>query len=114
MDPMPEERFSHLVGEALDALPEELAGKFDNVAVVVEDANADEPDILGLYEGIPLTDRWDYAGVLPDRIAIYRLPLCDMCEDEEELVEEIQITVVHELAHHLGIEDAELHELGWG
>jgi predicted Zn-dependent protease with MMP-like domain len=114
MEPIPEQRFSDLVSEALDALPPEFAERFDNVAVVVEDSNAEDPDILGLYEGIPLTDRWDYAGVLPDRIAIYRLPLCDMCETEDELVEEIQITVVHELAHHLGISDDHLHELGWG
>jgi predicted Zn-dependent protease with MMP-like domain len=114
MDPIPEERFADLVGEALDGIPDELWARFDNVAVVVEDANADEPDILGLYEGFPLTDRLDYAGVLPDKISIYRLPLCDMCVDEAELIEEIQITVVHELAHHMGIDDDHLHELGWG
>lgn len=114
MEQMPEERFSELVGEALDALPSELAARFDNVAVVVADANLEEPDLLGLYEGIPLTDRWeDYAGVLPDRISIYRLPLCEMCDTEDELVEEIQITVVHELAHHFGIDDEDLHDLGW-
>ena len=113
MQPIPEERFSELVGAALDAVPDELWDRFDNVAVVVEDEHADEPDLLGLYEGVPLTDRWDYAGVLPDRIAIYRLPLCDMCSDEQELIEEIRVTVVHELAHHVGIDDDALHKLGW-
>ena len=114
MDPMPAERFEQLVGEAVDGIPDALWERFDNVAIVVEDANAEEPDLLGLYEGFPLTERFDYAGVLPDKISIYRLPLCDMCLDETELVEEIRITVVHELAHHLGIDDDHLHELGWG
>jgi predicted Zn-dependent protease with MMP-like domain len=114
MEPIPEARFEHLVGEAVDGIPDELWDRFENVAIVVEDEHAEEPDILGLYEGFPLTDRLDYAGVLPDKISIYRLPLCAMCEDEEELVEEIRITVVHELAHHMGIDDDHLHELGWG
>jgi predicted Zn-dependent protease with MMP-like domain len=114
MQPMDEERFSELVGEALDRIPDELWGRFENVAVVIEDSNTEEPDILGLYEGVPLTDRLDYAGVLPDKISIYRLPLCEMCHDEEELISEISITVVHELAHHMGIDDHDLHELGWG
>lgn len=114
MEVISEERFSELVGQALDELPDDLWDRLDNVAVVVEDQHPTEPDLLGLYEGIPLTDRWDYAGVLPDRIAIYRLPLCAMCADERELVEEVKITVVHEIAHHVGIDDHELHELGWG
>jgi predicted Zn-dependent protease with MMP-like domain len=114
MQPIDEERFAELVGEALDRIPDELWDRFENVAVVIADANDEEPDILGLYEGFPLTDRMDYAGVLPDKISIYRLPLCDMCQDEEELISEIGITVVHELAHHMGIDDHDLHELGWG
>jgi predicted Zn-dependent protease with MMP-like domain len=114
METVDEERFSRLVGQALDELPDELWQRFDNVAVVVEDEHPDDPDLLGLYEGIPLTERWDYAGVLPDRIAIYRLPLCELCADEEELVEEVKITVVHELAHHMGLDDRALHDLGWG
>jgi predicted Zn-dependent protease with MMP-like domain len=114
MEPIPQERFEELVGRALDELPDALWDRFDNVAVVVEDEHPDEPDLLGIYEGIPLTERADYFGVLPDRIAIFRLPLCDMCEDEDDLVEEVKITVVHELAHHMGIDDDHLHELGWG
>jgi predicted Zn-dependent protease with MMP-like domain len=110
---MNEERFCELVGDALDELPDELWDKLDNVAVVVEDSNEEEPDLLGLYEGIPQTERWDYAGVLPDRISVYRLPLCEMVRDERELMDEIKTTVVHELAHHLGIDDEQLHELGW-
>lgn len=114
MQPIPPERFGRLVDDALDAIPDELAAHFDNVAVVVEDANPDDPDLLGLYEGVPITERDSYGGVLPDRIAIYRLPLCALARDEDELVEEIAVTVVHELAHHMGIDDDELHAMGWG
>ena len=114
MQPLSEERFADLVGQALDELPEQLWAQLDNVAVVVEDANPDEPGLLGLYEGIPQTERWEYAGELPDKISVYRLPLCEMCADEQQLVEEVKITVVHEIAHHLGIEEDALHELGWG
>lgn len=113
MLPLSEDRFSELVDRALDSIPDELWERFDNVVVVVEDEHEEDPDLLGIYEGIPLTDRFEYGGVLPDRIAIFRLPLCDMCESEEELVEEVRITVVHELAHHMGLDDEELHELGW-
>lgn len=113
MEAIPAERFEALVDAALDEVPDELWEHFDNVVVVVEDAHPEEPDLLGLYEGVPLTERWDYAGVLPDRISIYRLPLCEMSADEQELVKEIRITVIHELAHHVGIDDDHLHELGW-
>lgn len=113
MEPMDEERFADLVDRALDSVPDELWERFDNVAVVVEDVHPEEPDLLGIYEGIPLTERGDYGGVLPDRIAIYRVPLCAMCRDEEELVDEVRITVIHELAHHMGIDEDALHDLGW-
>jgi len=109
------EQFEELVSEALDTLPPELARLLDNVVVVVEDdAPADDPDLLGLYSGIPLTERgtW-YAGVLPDRITIFRLPTLAMCETVEDVVEEVEITVVHEIAHHFGIDDDRLHELGY-
>ena len=107
-------RFERLVGDALDALPEELGRLMENVAVVAEDRHPAE-DLLGLYEGIPLTERDDYGGlVMPDVISLYRLPLCDICADEEELVEEIAVTVVHEIAHHFGIDDESLHAWGWG
>ncbi len=109
------EQFEELVAEALDTLPPELARLLDNVVVVVEDeAPEDDPDLLGLYSGIPLTERgtW-YAGVLPDRITIFRLPTLAMCETVEDVVEEVEITVVHEIAHHFGIDDDRLHELGY-
>jgi predicted Zn-dependent protease with MMP-like domain len=112
MDP---ERFEALVNEALDGIPDELAGLVRNVVVLVEpEPPADDPDLLGLYDGVALTDRYgDMLPELPDRIFIYRGPLLDMCETEEELVEEVRITVVHEVAHHFGIDDARLHELGY-
>jgi predicted Zn-dependent protease with MMP-like domain len=114
MQPIDEERFAALVDAALDELPDALWTRLDNVAVVIEDRNPDDPELLGLYEGVPQTERWDYVGVLPDTIAIYRLPLCEMVADEHELIAEVKITVVHEVAHHLGIEEDALHKLGWG
>ena len=108
--------FEGLVNEALDAIPDELAALIENVVVLVEDdAPADDPDLLGLYDGVALTERYgDYGMVLPDRIFIYRRPLLEMCASEEELVREVRITVVHEIAHHFGIDDDRLHELGYG
>lgn len=106
--------FENLVADAIDALPDGLVDLLDNVVLMVDDEHPEE-DLLGLYEGIPRTERGDYGGFeLPDRITVYRLPLCDMCEDLEMLTDEVLITVVHELAHHLGIDDDHLHELGWG
>lgn len=113
---MSKERFEELVGDALDEVPEELLDLMDNVVIlVVDDPPADEPDLLGLYEGFSLTERgWDYSGVLPDRISIYRNPILAICDDEDDVVEEVAITVVHEIAHHFGIDDRRLHALGWG
>lgn len=112
---MDAERFEALVAEALDAVPPELARLIDNVAVFVEDESPDDPDLLGIYEGIPHTERSDYGVgfVMPDRIVIYRLPICAMCDTEDEVVEEVLVTVVHELAHHFGIDDEQLERLGW-
>ncbi len=106
-------RFERLVGEALDSLPPELGEMMENVVVVVEDAHPDE-DLLGLYEGVPLTERGDYGGMaMPDRVTVYRLPVCAICDSEEELLDQITVTVVHEVAHHFGIDDDTLEELGW-
>jgi predicted Zn-dependent protease with MMP-like domain len=111
---MPPARFEELVADALDEIPAELAKMMDNVVVLVEDRNPDEPDILGLYEGIALTERgFDYAGALPDRIFLYRVPILAACETEADVVEEVAVTVVHEIAHHFGIDDRRLHDLGW-
>jgi len=108
--------FEEAVGDALDAVPPELMRLLDNVVFFVEDEpSPDDPDLLGVYDGTPLTERGDaWAGALPDRITIFRGPLTRMCEDREELLDEIAVTVVHEIAHHFGIDDARLHALGWG
>jgi predicted Zn-dependent protease with MMP-like domain len=109
--------FEAAVGDALDEVPADLMALLDNVVFLVEDEPpADDPDLLGIYDGVPLTERGDAwaSGSLPDRITIYRGPLTRMCEDRDELLDEIAITVVHEIAHHFGIDDDRLHELGWG
>ncbi len=109
------ERFEELVAEALDLIPAKLAEAMDNVVVLVEPRNPDNPGLLGLYEGVALTERDShYGGVLPDRITVYRDAVLDICADEDQVVEEVAITVVHEVAHHFGIAEARLHELGWG
>ncbi len=108
--------FDAMVGRALDALPDELARLVDNLVVLVEpEAPDDDPDLLGVYDGLALTERSaNHAGMLPDRILLFRGPLLDMADTEEDLEEEVRITVVHEVAHHFGLDDARLHELGWG
>jgi predicted Zn-dependent protease with MMP-like domain len=111
---MSPQRFEELVSDALDQIPAKLAAAIDNVVILVEVRNSDEPDLLGLYEGIALTERdTSYAGSLPDAITIYRDALLDVCETEDEVVEEVAVTVIHEVAHHFGIDDERLHELGW-
>lgn len=112
---MGREEFEDLVSEALDTLPPSIAAMMNNVVVVVEDeAPADDPDLLGVYSGVPLTERDGmYAGALPDHITIFRNPTLEMCDSREEVVKEVRITVVHEIAHHFGIDDATLHDLGY-
>lgn len=107
--------FEAHVRRALDSLPAELRRAMSNVEIVIEDENPEDPDLLGLYTGIPLTERDSgYAGALPDKIEIYRLPLEDEFGDDPALLEdEIRITVIHELAHHFGIDDDRLDQLGW-
>ena len=102
-----------MVAEALDGLPEEFGRLMSNVAVTVEHRPG-PPGLLGLYEGVPLTSRTtQYAGVLPDRITIYRQAICALCRTEDEVADQVRRTVVHEVAHHFGIDDARLTELGW-
>ena len=112
---MDRERFEELVGDALDAVPAELLDLLENVVILVEDdPPPEDPDLLGVYEGHALTERgWDYSGVLPDRIVIYRNPILAMCDSDDDVVDEVSVTVVHEIAHHFGIDDRRLHELGW-
>jgi predicted Zn-dependent protease with MMP-like domain len=107
-------RFERLVDRALESVPRELLDAADNVVVEVAEQNDDEPDLLGLYWGIALTERGsDYTFAMPDTIYVYRRPLMELAEDEADLEHEIRVTVVHELAHHFGIDDDRLHELGW-
>ena len=118
MEDIGEDRFEALVVDALDEIPEGLARRMDNVAVVIEE-DSRFGDLLGLYQGVPLTERDEgYGGFgnlpVPDRITIFRRPILAMCATEREVVEQVRITVVHEVAHHFGIDDDRLHELGWG
>lgn len=113
--------FESAVSDALALIPAKIAAAMDNVAVFVEDdyipAPGEDPEtvLLGLYEGVPLTERdswWD-AGSLPDRITIFRQPILDICGSRDDVIQEVAVTVVHEIAHHFGIDDRRLHELGW-
>src|ERR1700757_2524176 len=107
------ERFEEMVAAALDSLPEELGRLISNVAVTVEHGPGPR-GLLGLYQGVPLTSRTtQYAGVLPDRITIYRLAICAICDPPEQVVEQVRRTVIHEVGHFFGIGDERLRELGW-
>jgi len=112
MDPVPRYRFERLVADALDDLPDDLLPVLDNVVVRVEDRNPENPTLLGLYDGVPHTERSGMEG--PDIVSIYRMALCEMCDDDEDLADEVYVTVIHEIAHAAGIDDARLHDLGWG
>ncbi len=109
------EAFEELVAEALDSLPPELAELMDNVAVFVEDEPPPGENLLGLYQGVPLTERGGfYAMALPDRITIFRRPILWISANEDEVRDQVRITVVHEIAHHFGTDDDTLHDLGYG
>jgi predicted Zn-dependent protease with MMP-like domain len=108
------ERFEELVADALDLLPPDLGKQMDNVAVLVE-ARAEGRPLFGLYEGIPLTRRGpsSYGWVMPDRITLYQDAICGVCNTEQEVVAQVRKTIIHEVAHHFGISDPRLEELGW-
>lgn len=116
MHEVSDEQFDELVVEALDTIPADLARLMNNCVVLVEDDVAPgTPALLGVYDGTPLTERgWGYSGVLPDRITLYRRPILEICDSHEDVVAEVRITVIHEVAHHFGIEEDRLHDLGWG
>ncbi|WP_187978299.1 metallopeptidase family protein [Mycetocola sp. JXN-3] len=113
MDP---DTFDTLVNDVFEALPEEVTEGLENVAIAIEDLPEDGSlDLLGLYHGVDLTERGQYGfGEMPDLISLYRLPLLNFCEDEDDLREQVRITLVHEIGHYYGIDDEELHRLGWG
>ena len=116
-----EERFEALVAAALDSIPDEFADEMENVAIIIEDWPTAEQlagrrgTLLGLYEGVELPDRSPlaYSGVMPDRITIFRGPLCDLARDEDDLAHQVRVTVLHEVGHYFGLDDERLHELGW-
>ena len=106
-------RFEQMVGEAIDGLPPKLGRQMRNVAVVIDD-DSPASNLLGLYRGVPMTERTShYAGVMPDQITIYRQAICAICGSDAEVVEEVRRTVIHAIGHHFGIGDERLHELGW-
>lgn len=110
------EDFEELVGDALDSLPPELIKLMDNVALFIEDDPPPGLNLLGLYEGVPLTERdfSSYVMAMPDRITIFRKPTLSICSSPDEVRDQVRITVAHEIAHHFGIDDDRLHELGYG
>jgi len=115
-DELDAEGFERLVVEELDLLPDDMVDGLDNLVFVTEDRPEDGSlDLLGLYDGVALTERGNYGfGELPDRIILYREPLLDVSADLGELHDQVHVTLVHEIAHFYGIDDAQLHELGWG
>jgi predicted Zn-dependent protease with MMP-like domain len=111
VEPIPVYRFERMVAEAIDELPDELQPVLDNVVIRIEDRHDDDPSLLGLYDGVPHTERSGMEG--PDVVTVYRLALCEMCDDIDDLADEVYVTVIHEIAHAAGIDDDRLHELGW-
>ncbi|MEJ5927809.1 metallopeptidase family protein [Corynebacterium sp. H128] len=110
-----QERFEELVDMGLELVPHELLNRLENAVILIEDYHPEGPHILGLYEGVALPERTaEYSGFLPDAITIYRQALQDYCRTEEELVEQVKTTVIHEIGHYFGLDDEELHRLGWG
>ena len=106
--------FEEHVRAALEELPPDVAAALDNVAVVVEDQHPDDPDLFGLYQGVPLPERGYQAGSLPDKVTVYQVPLEESFEDPEQLRHEIRVTVLHELGHYFGIDEDRLENLGYG
>ena len=112
---MSDDEFDGLVSDALDQVPAELSAEMSNVVILVEPENDEDPHILGLYSGIALTERThDYGGFLPDTITIYRDAILGMCHTRAQVAHEVTVTVMHEIAHHFGIDDHWLHANGWG
>lgn len=109
-----QERFEGMIDDALDHITDEFAEHMRNVVILAHDRNPDEPTLLGLYEGVPLTERtFDHTGFLPDAIFIYKEALEDICETEEELAHQVYVTVMHEVGHFFGLEEDDLHRLGY-
>ncbi|QYH19099.1 metallopeptidase family protein [Corynebacterium aquatimens] len=115
MTPVTHAEFEAMINDALDTIPDEFAHHMTNMVVLARDFNADNPELLGLFEGVPLTEQYsNHSGFLPDAVFIYKNALEAICADEEELRHEVKVTVLHEVGHYFGLEEHELHELGWG
>ncbi|WP_018295922.1 metallopeptidase family protein [Corynebacterium lubricantis] len=115
MTPVSDEFFESLIDDALDELPENFLRNMKNVVVLARPYNEDNPSLLGLFEGVPITEQHsNHSGFLPDAIFIYKDSLESMCRDEEELRQQVKTTVFHEVGHYFGLEEHDLHRLGWG
>ncbi len=112
MEPIDVDTFEGLVADALASIPEGLRGQMDNVAIIIDDESPPGP-LLGLYEGTPLTGRGGYSGARPDRITLYLATICRAVSTDEELARQVRVTLLHEVGHHFGIDEARLGELGW-
>lgn len=115
MTPVTQEEFEAMINDALDTIPEEFARHMTNMVVLARNVNEDNPELLGLFSGVPLPEQHaNHTGFLPDAVFIYKDTLEAMCTNEEQLREEVRVTVLHEVGHYFGLEEHELHELGWG
>lgn len=115
MTPVTQEEFEEMINDALDAIPDEFAEHMTNMVVLARDFNYDDPTLLGLFEGVPLPEQHsNHTGFLPDAVFVYKNALEAMCSDVDELREEVKVTVLHEVGHYFGLQEHELHELGWG
>jgi predicted Zn-dependent protease with MMP-like domain len=112
MDPMDVEAFEELVADALATIPDELRSEMENVAIIIDDESPPGP-LYGLFEGIPLTSRGQYAGVSPDRITLFLATICQSATTTEDVARRVRVTLLHEVGHHFGIGEARLRELGW-
>lgn len=109
-----QERFEEMIDDALDNITDEFAQHMRNVVILAHDRNPDDPTLLGLYEGVPLPERtFDHTGFLPDAIFIYKEALEDICTSEEQLAHEVYVTVMHEVGHFFGLDEDDLHRLGY-
>jgi len=115
MTPVSQDEFEEMINSALDTIPEQFARRMTNLVVLARDFNEDNPTLLGLFEGVPLPEQHaNHTGYLPDAVFIYKEALEAICEDADQLREEVTVTVLHEVGHYFGLEEHELHELGWG
>lgn len=115
MDPVSDDVFEELINDALDQIPEEFARRMVNMVVLARPYNEDDPSLLGLFHGVPLPEQHaNHTGYLPDAVFVYKDALEKISSDLDELRHEVKVTVFHEVGHYFGLEEHELHHLGWG